>query len=55
MRKIKIVSDSSSDLLMLDNVEFASSPMKIITAIREMVLVEVYTINNVMNFLKTAR
>ena len=32
MRKIKIVSDSSSDLLMLDNVEFASSPMKIITA-----------------------
>ena len=30
MRKIKIVSDSSSDLLMLDDIEFASSPMKII-------------------------
>ena len=37
MRKIKIVSDSSSDLLMLDNVEFASSPVKIITAEREFV------------------
>lgn len=37
MRKIKIVSDSSSDLLKLDSVEFASSPMKIITAEKEFV------------------
>ena len=37
MREIKIVSDSSSDLLTLDNVEYASSPMKIITAKREFV------------------
>ena len=37
MRKIKIVSDSSSDLLMLNSVEFASSPMKIITAKGEFV------------------
>ena len=37
MRKIKIVSDSSSDLLMLDSIEFANSPMKIITAEREFV------------------
>ena len=37
MRGIKIVSDSSSDLLTLDNVEYASSPMKIITAKREFV------------------
>ena len=37
MRKIKIVSDSSSDLIVLDNIEFASSPMKIITAKREFV------------------
>ena len=29
MREIKIVSDSSSDLLTLDNVEYASSPMKV--------------------------
>ena len=43
MRKIKIVSDSSSDLLMLDNVEFASSPMKIITAKREFVDVKYTT------------
>ena len=37
MREIKIVSDSSSDLLTLDNVEYASAPMKIITAKREFV------------------
>jgi len=32
MRKIKIVADSSSDVLSLGNVEFASAPLKIITA-----------------------
>ena len=37
MREIKIVSDSSSDLLTLDNIEYASSPMKIITAKTESV------------------
>ena len=31
------MSDSSSDLIVLDNIEFASSPMKIITAKREFV------------------
>ena len=37
MRKIKIVSDSSSDLLKLDSIDFANSPMKIITAEKEFV------------------
>ncbi len=37
MRKLKIVSDSSADLLKLEGAEFASSPMKIITAEREFV------------------
>ena len=50
MRKIKIVSDSSSDLLMLDNIEFASSPMKIITAIREFVDDENLNVDEMANF-----
>ena len=37
MRRIKIVSDSSSDILKLDHVDFASAFMKIITAEREFV------------------
>ena len=37
MRMIKIVSDSSSDLLTLDSIDFANSPMKIITDKREFV------------------
>ena len=37
MRKIKIVSDSSSDLLTLPHAEFAYAPMKIITDQREFV------------------
>ncbi len=35
MRKIKIVTDSSSDILELEDVDFASVPMKIITAEKE--------------------
>ena len=50
MRKIKIVSDSSSDLLMLDNIEFASSPMKIITAKREFVDDENLNVEEMANF-----
>ncbi len=37
MRKLKIVSDSSSDILELENVDFAYSPMKIITSEKEFV------------------
>ena len=50
MRNIKIVSDSSSDLLMLDNIEFASSPMKIITAKREFVDDENLNVDGMANF-----
>lgn len=50
MRKIKIVSDSSSDLLVLDNVEFASSPMKIITAKREFVDDENLNVDEMADF-----
>lgn len=35
MKKIKIISDSSSDLLELDSVDFAAVPLKISTADRE--------------------
>lgn len=34
MRKIKIVTDSSSDILTLDGVDFASAPLKIVTGER---------------------
>ncbi len=37
MRKIKIVADSSCDLFALQNVEFATAPMKIITAKKEFI------------------
>ncbi|MBE7028061.1 MAG: DegV family EDD domain-containing protein [Ruminococcaceae bacterium] len=37
MRKIKIVADSSCDLLALNDIEFACAPMKIITDEREFV------------------
>lgn len=50
MREIKIVSDSSSDLLTLDNVEYASSPMKIITAKREFVDDENLNVDEMANF-----
>ena len=50
MRKIKIVSDSSSDLLTLDSVEFASSPMKIITAEKEFVDDEKLDVNEMSDF-----
>lgn len=50
MRKIKIVSDSSSDLLMLDDIEFASSPMKIITSEREFVDDENLDVDEMANF-----
>ena len=35
MRTLKIVADSSSDVLSLANVDFASAPLKIITNERE--------------------
>lgn len=50
MRKIKIVSDSSSDLLALDSIEFASSPMKIITAQREFVDDDKLDVDEMANF-----
>ena len=37
MRNIKIVTDSSSDLFSLSDVDFASAPMKVITADREFI------------------
>ena len=37
MRKIKIVADSSSDIIALEHVSFASAPLKIITKEKEYV------------------
>lgn len=43
MRKIKIVTDSSSDVLSLDGVDFESAPLKIVT--REKIYVDDATLN----------
>ena len=51
MRKIKIVADSSCDLLELRHVEFATSPMKIITAEREFVDDEKLDVNEMVDYL----
>ena len=50
MRKIRIVADSSADLLTLDSVDFASSPMKIITAEREFVDDQSLDVNKMVDF-----
>ena len=50
MRKLKIVSDSSSDILKLDNVDYAYAPMKIITAEREFVDNENLDVEIMANF-----
>lgn len=50
MRKIRIVSDSASDLSALENAEFASSPMKIITAEREFVDDEKLDVDEMVKF-----
>lgn len=51
MRKIKIVADSSCDLLELRHVEFATSSMKIITAEREFVDDEKLDVNEMVDYL----
>ncbi|MBQ8175212.1 MAG: DegV family protein [Clostridia bacterium] len=50
MRKIKIVSDSSSDILALEGGEFASAPLKIITAEEEFVDDATLDVDTMVNF-----
>ena len=50
MRKIRIVSDSSSDLLKLEKMDFATSPMKIITAEKEFVDNEKLNVDEMAEF-----
>ena len=52
MRKLKIVSDSSSDLLKLDNADFDFSPMKILTDEREFVDDRNLNINEMATYLE---
>lgn len=52
MRKLKIVSDSSSDLLKLDNADFDFSPMKILTDEREFVDDRNLDINEMATYLE---
>jgi len=51
MRNIKIVADSSCDIFSLEHTEFASAPMKVITADREFVDVETLDVNEMVAYL----
>ena len=51
MRKIKIVADSSCDMFALTSVDFASAPMKVITAERQFVDDETLDANEMSDFL----
>ena len=51
MRKIKIVSDSSSDILALEGVDYACAPMKIVTAKREFVDTPALDVDEMAEFL----
>ncbi len=51
MRTLKIVSDSASDLLTLDNADYAYAPMKIITAEREFVDNDALDVDEMVHFL----
>ena len=53
MRKIKIVSDSSSDLKTLDGIAFATAPLKIITASKQYVDDESLDVEEMTNDLFT--
>ena len=51
MKKIKIVADSSCDLFGLNSVDFAVSPMKIITAEKEFIDDSSLDVDDMVNFL----
>ncbi len=51
MRKVKIVSDSSSDLLVLENVDFSCAPLKINTDQKEFVDDESLNVKEMVDFL----
>jgi DegV family protein with EDD domain len=51
MRRIRIVADSSADILALEGVEYAVAPMKIITAEREFVDDEALDVEDMAAFL----
>ena len=52
MKKIKIVADSSSDLLECDKLDFASASMKIITSEKEFVDDPSLDISEMVTFLE---
>ena len=55
MGKIKIVVDSSSDLVAFDKMDFASAPLKIITKDREFIDNEKLDVLDMVNYLKQYR
>jgi DegV family protein with EDD domain len=53
MRKLRIVADSSSDILSLDGADYAVAPLKIVTATCEFVDDEKLDVHGMCEFLKT--
>ena len=51
MKKIKIVADSSCDIFTLDNVDFKSAPMKVITAEKQFVDDEALDVDAMADYL----
>ena len=52
IEKVKIVADSSSDILSLDNIAFASAPLKIMTAEREFIDNSDLNVREMVDYLK---
>ncbi|MBE6718350.1 MAG: DegV family protein [Ruminococcaceae bacterium] len=52
IEKVKIVADSSSDILSLDNIGFASAPLKIMTSEREFVDNSELDVREMVDYLK---
>ena len=50
MRKLRIVSDSSSDVISLDFADYSYSPMKVITSEREFVDDEKLDVDEMISF-----
>ncbi len=53
MRKLRIVADSSSDILELDGADYAAAPLKIVTSTYEFVDDEKLDVHEMCEFLKT--
>ena len=52
MRKLKIIADSSADILSLNDIDFTSVPLKIMTDKREFIDNEDLSVSEMVDFLR---